>query len=229
MNVPTVAFGILAPISLLSQLLLIYGYSRIKKMRRYPEIMVLWQCISQSAMDLHWMTGLVRLHEYLPSLGCQLLGAFFVYFYFINWDYILFLSIEILIKVKHPFNCNQKNRAAIYHLSSHLSSLAIFILLSSVTNNDGNSIMGTCFVQQKSIYDLVIFIPIIIHYPICIYACCNTVWISRSMKHANYAKHHIYVVVVFSLSWVTASLAHGLSYQGFDLRYLTLINYVNHM
>ena len=53
MNVVTMSYGILAPISMISQLILIYGYLKIKKMRKHPEMMIFWQCITQSLMDLH--------------------------------------------------------------------------------------------------------------------------------------------------------------------------------
>ena len=217
MNVNLLCYGIMAPISLVSQLILIYGYLRIRKMRKHPEIMIFWQCISQSVTDLHWITGYSELHNSLSPYGCKVLGAFFAYCYFLSWDYILFLSIEILIKLKDPLNCNYTTRILFYHLFSHISSLIIFIVLSAVSNNNGSSVINTCFVQQRSVYELLILVPALIHFPICLFVCCYTLWMSRYIKHSNYAAYHVYIVAAFCISWLPGSLAHGLQYRGFDL------------
>ena len=211
------SYIILAPLSLISQIILIYGYIRVKKMREYPEILVFWQCIAQSILDVHWITGFTDLHRYLSGLPCQLIGAFCVYCYFINWDYILCLSLEVLIKLKNPFNSNYKTRLLIYHLSSHLSSFVIFIILSSVSNNSGKSLMNTCFVEEQSGYELVVFIPVFIHAPVCIFTCLYAVWASWGSKHGTYARYHIYVVTVFSISWLPLGIAHGLEYERFHV------------
>ena len=92
MNIVSIAYGILAPISLISQVILIYGYLKIKKMRQHPEMMIFWQCITQSLMDLHWLTGIPVVHNYLSIRECQSLGAFFVFCYYVNWDYIRLYS-----------------------------------------------------------------------------------------------------------------------------------------
>ena len=223
MNVVTMSYGILAPISMISQLILIYGYLKIKKMRQHPEMMIFYQCITQSLLDLHWITGIVDVHTYLSSRECQSLGAFFVFCYFVNWDYILFLSIEILIKVRSPLNCNYKSRVLAYHIFTTLSSLGIFILLLSVNNNNGSSIIKTCFVQKVSVYELIVFAPAVIHFPICLFCCVYTLWLSRNLKHGAYATYHIYVVIGFSVSWVPAGVIHGLVYQEFHVKIIGII------
>ena len=227
MNIELVCYGIIAPISLISQLILIYGYVRVKKMREYPEILVFWQCVAQSVMDLHWITGVPQIHSLISSVSCQIFGAVSAYFYLINWDYILCLSIEILIKVKDPFNSNYKNRVLIYHICCHFSSLLVLIMLCSVDNNNGSSSMMTCFIEHGSPYTLIMLIPELVHTPICTICCTYTLWVSRGSKHANYTRYHIYVVFVFILSFVPAGLADSLGFTGFHVGKMEYLGYVS--
>ena len=109
MSLQLLSYTVIAPVSVLSQSALIYGFLRVKQMKKHPEILIIFQCISQIILDLHWLTGIPDVHSSLaPSSGCQIIGAFFVYCYFICWDYILFLSLEIFIKIRDPANCNYK-------------------------------------------------------------------------------------------------------------------------
>lgn len=229
MNIEVVSFAILAPISVLSQIILIYGHARIKKMRKHPDVMILWQCISQIILDIHWITGISQLHKDLTPAGCQTLGAFFVYFYFMSWDSILFLSLEILIKITDPFNCNYKKRMLIYHIVSQISGLAIFILLVSVDNNNGNSLIQTCFVQDKSAYNIIIGVPIILHFPICLYVCCYTIWIFKRSRYAKNLLHHVYVVIAFSIGWVPNAFLHGMNYKSFHLENIEVLDDVSYI
>ena len=217
MDLNVFACGILAPISLLSQLILIYGYVRIEKMREHPDMMIFWHCVSEGVLDIGWILSMKNMAGYIPNTICQYYGAFMAFFFFLNWDYIVFLSIEILIKVKNPLNFNFTKRVLIYHISSIVTSLAIFLLLVSVSNNNGLSGMNTCFVQKGTVYGMIISIPTFVHVPICIACCCYIAWASRKMRHSSYARHHIYVVAAFLATRLPAALVDGLTFKGFHV------------
>ena len=217
MSEELVSYGVFAPISAVCQLILMYGFLKVKKMRKHPEILIFWQCMSQILLDVHWITGISQLHNDLSDRGCQILGAFAVYFYYLCWNYILFLSIELIEKLKSPLKCYYKKRMWIFHIISHLSSFLVFITLATVPNNNGNSLVKTCFVQEKSFYELFIMFPLFIHFPICLYKCCFILWHSFNNENAVLLRPHIYVVLAFSITWVPNALAHGLNYSGFDL------------
>ena len=226
MNLQVISYEIFAPISAICQIILVYGYLKVKKMQKHPEIMIFWQCLSQIILDAHWLTGIPELHDDLTGKGCQILGAFFVYFYYLSWNYVLFLSVELIKKIKDPLKCNYKRRLMVYHILSHSSSLTVFICLIAVDNNNGQSLIHTCFVEKNSPYELIIMLPVIIHLPICLYICAWTIWYSLKNNHAALLRPHVNVVLAFSISWVPIGLAHGLSYPGFHTPQLWILNSV---
>ena len=211
LNITSICYGILAPISVVSELILIYAFLRIKHMRRHPEIMIFWQCCSQLILDIHWFTGISPFKSHLTASTCQFLGSFCIYFLYVSWNYNLLLSIEILLKILNPHTTGYHTRRVWYQIVSHLTSLVVFIVLMSGDNN-GNSIMETCFVQDRSVYELVVVLPAIVHFPLCIGIICYTIWISYGTFYVNYLKYHMLVVIAFSIGWVPVSLVHWASY-----------------
>ncbi|OMJ71897.1 hypothetical protein SteCoe_29780 [Stentor coeruleus] len=218
-----ISYAVLAPISFICQIVLVYGFLRVKKMKKHPEVMIFWQCISQIILDLHWITGIPYINNSL-SIVCQFVGAFFAYFYILSWNYMLCLSLEILKKIRNPLNCKYKKRIIVYHILCHLSCFIMFCILILVKNNNGRSLIGTCFIQNASIYELIIFLPVVIHFPICWYICFYTAWASRTNVYAKHLKHHNYVVFTFSICWGINSVTHGLNYSGFNLGYIAILD-----
>ena len=229
MNIQIISYGICAPISAVCQVILIFGYMKVKKMKKHPEIMIFWQCVSQIILDVHWISGLSKLHNQLPEEYCQLLGSFFVYFYYLSWNYVLFLSIEIVKKISDPLKCNYTKRLIIYHSISHLSSLSVSVLLATVQNNNGQSLIKTCFVQRESVYELFILLPVFVHFPICLYICSWVLCYSLTNDYIALFRHHVFVVTAFSISWVPIALAHGLDYSRFSLDSQTILDDVSNI
>ena len=52
-----VSYFVLAPLSVLSGLVLILLFTLVKDLRRRPGWLILWQCIAQSLLDLHWLSS----------------------------------------------------------------------------------------------------------------------------------------------------------------------------
>lgn len=205
-------YSIGSSISILSTCFIIYGYFSVKLMKRHPEVLMAWQCISQIIYDAHWYTGISSFYN-LISDYCQVLGAVFLYFYYLSWNYILYLSIEILVKIKDPLNCNYSKRLQMYHMIAHLISLSVFCWLVAVQNNNGRSFFNTCLVQDGSIYELLIFFPVIFHVPICLGIGIYTLWYVRLQKKGFQLRHHNIVVLVFIICWGANALDHGLHWQ----------------
>ena len=51
-----VSYYILAPVSVLSGLILVLLYVLVKELRAQRGVFILWQCIAQSLLDLHWLS-----------------------------------------------------------------------------------------------------------------------------------------------------------------------------
>ena len=212
-----ICYTALTPLSVISEVILLYGFVRLKTLREHPEVLIFWECIAQLIMDVHWFTGIERFKVRLSDTECQVLGAFSYYFYLLSWDYNLFLSIEILLKVLNPHLVGYKVRRIWYHLIAHSSSFIMFTLLVIAENNNGDSIMRTCFVQNKSIYELFVFIPAVIHFPLCIGITMYTCWISYNTFYLTYLKYHMLVVFTFAMCWLPAGIVHGINYKGFEI------------
>lgn len=216
-NLTQISYMALAPISVICECLLLYGFYKLRQFRAHPEILIYWQCLSQLVMDIHWFTGIEYVRSWMPQTCCMLLGSFCVYFYFLSWDYTVLLSIEILLKIRNPHKTKYKQRRFWYHTISHATSFAAFLFLIFKGDNDGQSIMKTCFVQARSIYELIVFIPVFVHFPICVGVTVYTIYISYNTFYLNYLKYNMLVVIAFSIAWMPIALVHGLSYHGFDI------------
>ena len=219
-------FLVLAPVSLISEFLLLYGFLRLKELRAHPEILIFWECIAQIIFDAHWFTGISFIKIHVSDFACQFLGSLCVYFYILSWDYNVLLSIEILLKILNPHRTGYVRRRFWYHSISHLTSLAIFIAL-MVGENNGNSVLNTCFVESRTVYELVILIPAIVHFPVCIGITAYTFWLSHNTFYVPYLKYHMVVVCVFAGCWLPPSLLHGLNYRGFGVQvpeWLAVVN-----
>lgn len=206
-----ISYLFLAPLSVTSELILIYAFWRVNQFKDHPEIMIFWQCLSQIILDIHWVTGIDRVKSSLSSDECCILGALCIYFLYVSWDYNLFLSIEILLKILNPHKTQYKFRLILYHLLSHLTSLAVFmVLVTSGTN--GDSVLTNCFVQKFSRYEVIILLPAVIHFPLCIGIILYTIYVSYNTYYANYLRYHMLVVFTFAITWIPVSLAHGIGF-----------------
>lgn len=211
-----VCYMILAPLSVISESILIYGLWRLKQYKNHPESLIFWQCLAQIIIDIHWFTGIETFHQTITEFECLFLGAFSVYFYYLSWNYILILAVEILLKILNPVKTGYKKRRIWYHILAHLSSLFVFIIL-LISGTDGESVMKTCFVEHQSIYEVIIGFPVIFHFPLCTGITLYTLYILSGTFFIHYLKYHLLVVSVFSLSWLPIGIIHGLNYSGFGV------------
>lgn len=83
------------------------------------------------------------------SIYCEILGLISVYFFFIGLNYAVALAIEIEIKIKYPLDGNYKKRAWFYHISSHLTSFIITVVIASYWDS-GESAVNMCMIDKNS-------------------------------------------------------------------------------
>ncbi|OMJ84765.1 hypothetical protein SteCoe_14018 [Stentor coeruleus] len=219
METINICYIFLAPISSICGLFQVYGFYKLNLVKEHPEILIFWQCISQLILDIHWFTGIPYIQKHIGDIPCRLLGDFFVYFYYLSWNYTVFLSVEILIKINNPYDINYKKRTLWYHLISHALSICIFLVIAIYPNdNHGKSILGTCFVQKGTFFELIIIIPDLIHFPIATGLIFYTIYISHKAREImNYLRYIIYVVIAFSIAWVPVGIVHGIHFYAFNI------------
>ena len=183
-------------ISVVCELLILYGFLRIKKLKKHPETLVFWSSFAQLILELHWYTGIASIRASLSPSQCQLLGSIGVYANTLSWNYIMLLSIEILLKILYPHHTNYKKRSIWYHTMAHMTSFVVFLIL-MLSKNSGGSLAGTCYVQTKPEYELLSSFPVFFQFPISLTVMTYTIWISANTFYAQYLNYHMLFVIVF--------------------------------
>ena len=209
-EIKSISIIYLASLSVICELLMLYSYVRIRQLKKHPETLIFWGSCAQLMLELHWFTALPSIKTHLKDYQCQFLGAISIYFYFLTWNYTLLLSVEILIKILYPHQTNYKSRKIWYHSISNLISFAVFIFLMSVENN-GNSVSGTCFVQNKRDLEILVAFPVFFQFPLIVTFTAYSVWISYNTVYSKYLNCHMLVVVMFSLCYMPSAIAHLLT------------------
>ena len=209
--------------SLVSGLLLIWGHLRIPELRKYPGMIIFWQVVSQAVFDFHWYSGVPSVQQYSPdrflvAAGlCQGLGAFFAAFYCISWNYIVAISYEIYYRLKHPYIVKLGSRTILYHIAAQLIAIVVFCVLMFADNNNGQSTMGTCFFESGSDYELLMFVPLVLHCPLVIYFGVVSAYYLWGKPHLQLFWVHVRVCIAFFLSSVLIIALHGLNYGPFEI------------
>ena len=143
---------IFGTISLGLGLVVLFGYIFLSGLRKPPGMLIFWQTVLQILMDIEWgVVGFYKfsLGEGISETACWVLGIFTIYSYFVGWNYILCLIIEMIIKLKDPMNGNYKKRSPLYHAFSHLLGLS-FSIFAGARADAGESLILTCFLREQS-------------------------------------------------------------------------------
>ncbi|OMJ78843.1 hypothetical protein SteCoe_21243 [Stentor coeruleus] len=188
-------------ISSICEILLIIGYFKIPQMKKHPGFFILVQSIAQLYIDIHWITIASSVQNSLNDSACRVLGSFNYYSYIIAWDYTLYLSLEIYLKISRPVSQDASKRNKIYFIIAQISALIPTIILIA-SNQNGRSALGTCSIEKQSSYNILWALNLLINAPLCVYFCAQSLWISRkkSIQIKSGLKYHLYVVLVFILS-----------------------------
>ena len=96
---------------------LVFAHIFVRKFRKKPGTLILWEMI---AINLNFCTNIFIsasiLSDGVPLWGSGYVVLFLEYYTIIGVFYLLFLSIEIFMKVRYPFNLNDKKRYMFYHV-----------------------------------------------------------------------------------------------------------------
>ena len=210
------SYGLLAPISTISEFLLIWCFFRVSMLRKHPGMLIYWQCIFQTILDLHWFSGIPGVNSAIQGFPCKLIGAVAASCFYICWNYNLALSYEIYQKIRKPYIVSYYSRRVIYHVLSLGLAIPVFLIL-ILDNREGDSIMGTCLVEKNSWYEFIFFPPLVVHLPLCLAVVTYSLKVLWKRKLENHILFHAYVVLAYTLSWGPIAITHIISYPSGDV------------
>ncbi|OMJ72218.1 hypothetical protein SteCoe_29393 [Stentor coeruleus] len=169
----------------------------LKDLLHHPGHLVFIQCVCQLMSSLHWYTTLKSASSYYSDneMQCEIIGVVAVISSVMFFDYLLALSLEIVIKLKHSTGVIYKTRNRIYHIYS-LATSCIFSSIGIITKQFGLSPSGTCSLHHGPLrlaYMMFLFANII-----CIWIIVLYVW--KDVKKNSSSLMFSYVMVVLSVS-----------------------------
>ena len=144
-----VSYGLTAPISCFTDILLMCLYATKSLLREPPGDVILWQMIGQLVLDVGWIYP--GLHFYLYqniSDGpiCKMISLSSIYSVTICCGYNVALVFEIFQKISQPFSMSYDRRKWSYHLLTH--GVAVLCTLSAaVTGSVGVTEAQHCFLK----------------------------------------------------------------------------------
>lgn len=81
-------------------------------------MLVFWQILSELIINIHWIYAAYQYNvqgEVVVDTFCTIFGAVVFYSWFIGWNYLMYLSIEILVRIRNPLDVSYEKRALMYH------------------------------------------------------------------------------------------------------------------
>lgn len=204
------SYYLLAPISLLSGLVLLVLFALVREMRLQRGWLVLWQCFAQSLLDLHWLSTSHFFSHSQYSALCKVIGTVGLYSLLLAYNYTAALSYIIIVYLRRPLRSVE---SSIWGLHAACHGLAAAGALATLgADSIGTSIMTTCFIASRSPAEVVMMIPLVIHTPICLLACGYALRkYRRQYALRQFIWKHVLVVLVFASMWTLPSLLHFLN------------------
>ncbi|OMJ94713.1 hypothetical protein SteCoe_2052 [Stentor coeruleus] len=192
---------ILGSLSFLSGVGIMLIYILTKTFREPPGMLIFWHILSQAFFDFNMALMGVYYHIFYGFLDylCLYLGPVNIYFYFLGFNYVICLSIEVLKKMQNPMESNYNKRSKLYHLFSHSLSLIIAVLI-AILGYSGPSVNHICLIGMKH-QDLLYItaIPITFFLPVMIFTLYVLCKMKFTTSYVSYfiTKHSIYVSAYF--------------------------------
>lgn len=124
----------LAPLSLCSEVLLLYFYCTRPYLRDSPGNLVLWQMLGQLVLDLCWLYSGYRYLStgcMIDNPACHAVALIAIYAIVIVTGSNVLLAVEILVKMTRPFDEAARRRNVVYLVVLHSSAAAISLLAAS--------------------------------------------------------------------------------------------------
>lgn len=146
----------------------------LKDLLHHPGHLVFIQCVCQLMSSLHWYTSLKSASSYIVNRyysdnesQCEIIGVVAILSSVMFFDYLLALSIEIAIKLKHSTGVVYKTRNRFYHIYSVFTA-CVFSCTGIITKQFGQSPSGTCSLHHG---------PLRLTYMIFLFANIICIWI----------------------------------------------------
>ncbi len=209
------SYYVLAPMSLLSGLLLLVLFILVQELRLQRGWLVLWQCFAQSLLDLHWMSTSHFFSHSKNKALCQVIGTVSVYSLLLAYNYTAALSYVIVAYLRRPLRSVE---SSIWSLHASCHALAAAAALAAMgTENIGTSIMTTCFIASRTPGEVIMMVPLVVHTPVCLLACAYALRkYRRQYALRQFIWKHVLVVLVFASMWTLPSLLHFLNEGSID-------------
>jgi hypothetical protein len=131
----TISYCGLAPLSLCSELLLLYFYFTRPYLRQSPGNLVLWQMLGQLVLDICWLYSGYRYFAsgyMIDNPACHAVALMAIYAIVVVTGSNVLLAVEILVKMTRPFDEAARRRNAIYLVVLHSAAAAISLLAASL-------------------------------------------------------------------------------------------------
>jgi hypothetical protein len=182
-------------------LLVIYIYT--KNWNEPPGMLVFWHILSQTFIDTTIsVTGFTKFitGRFLEGY-CSVIGVFNLYFYVLALSYIVFLCIEVLLKLHRPMENAYNKRSKIYHWTAHLTSL-FFALLLMFLEEVGQNEYKFCFIKEASRYTYLIALPLSVFLPVLITTYTVVLKMRITTQYVSFfVKKHLVFITAYFLIW----------------------------
>lgn len=216
-----VSYFLLAPMSVLAGTVLIGMYCWVKELRKRPGWLILWQCIAQTLLDLHWLSSSdIMSHEQHSGL-CEFIGTTSIYAYLLACNYTVCLSYFIIRHLRRPLRSERGQKLWSLHAVCHGTAAAAALAVLA-SDSVGTSIMTTCFIQsgtkaEYSLLRVLLIVPLSLYAPLCLSAAFYSLRQYRThFLLRRYIVKHTWVVITFSACWFFPALIHLLNEPDID-------------
>lgn len=165
-----------------------------------PAMLIFWHLVSQCFIDATISaTGFscVIHHESIDN-WCESLGASNIFFYFLSFNYIVCLCLEVLLKLDKPMENSYNKRANSYHIVSHCLSLALVLYL-FFEGEAGPAYNHFCFIKMNSDNHYMSLIPLFIFFPFLVMTYYKVFKMRTTTTYVNFfvKKHLVYITAYF--------------------------------
>ncbi|OMJ72788.1 hypothetical protein SteCoe_28678 [Stentor coeruleus] len=213
-------------ISIVCELLMIYAFIKLKKLRHRPGIYVIIQVIAHLIVDFHWLSAVAIIRNSITMQGCRFVGALVFYSSTIAFNYILFLTLEIYFSVSQKYLDDFKKRSYYFHAIAQITSIPFLIML-EISGKAGSSKFGACGIEASSEYEIV---PVIrnFFYITLILIFMGLSFYKRSKNDdecASALKYHLYVVLGFIITFAPIQIINGVNYPEFHTNQNSIIEW----
>jgi len=213
-GVQTVACFVLAPLSILASMIMIWSHTRIKKLRQHPGMLVLMQCLVQLIVDCAWMSSYYTIKNSFQGFLLFIAESVFGWAYFASWNYTLVISFEIYCKIRNPLSHTSKLRKAVYHGFSLGFPIVYTILFITDREMNEDPSDPLCYLPKYNEVGFIAWLWLSAHALISLSLATYSLY---RVRGNNYMAYHSLVVIAFCVSWIPNIICNFIVFFGYDI------------